>query len=48
MITTALRHAELAPVMPTFRTVAQAVAAVESLIDPAERQSFPRTRPRPN
>jgi anti-anti-sigma factor len=41
VITTALRHAELAPVMPTFRTVAQAVDAVESLLDTAARQSLP-------
>jgi anti-anti-sigma factor len=41
VVTSALRHAELAPVMPTFRTVAAAVTAVESLIDPAVRQSLP-------
>jgi anti-anti-sigma factor len=38
VVTSALRHADLAPVMPTFRTVAAAVTAVESLIDPAVRQ----------
>jgi anti-sigma B factor antagonist len=41
VITTALRHAELAPGMPTFRTVAQAVSAVESLVDKPVRHSLP-------
>jgi len=41
VVTTALRLAELAPVLPTFRTVAQAVAAVESFTDTAAGTSFP-------
>jgi len=40
VITAAIRHAELAPVMPTFRTVAHAVTAVESLINPPAQGDF--------